>query len=51
MHLDTGGANTFAFSGRINGRKLKAGTYELQAVPTFAGKTGATLVASFAIVK
>jgi hypothetical protein len=31
-HTDTAGANSFHFTGRVNGRKLKPGGYQLQAV-------------------
>jgi hypothetical protein len=31
-HTDTAGANSFHFSGRVNGRKLAPGGYQLQAV-------------------
>jgi hypothetical protein len=33
QHLDSAGANSFRFTGRVGGRKLKPGSYELIATP------------------
>jgi hypothetical protein len=46
------GANSFKFSGRINGKKLKRGSYRLTATSTdVAGNRGVAARASFRIVK
>ena len=50
-HADTAGANRFRFSGRLGGRALKPGSYQLVSAPTNAsGKTGPTHVNNFKIV-
>jgi hypothetical protein len=48
-HTDTAGANSLHFSGRIKGKKLPAGTYELEAVAHDAAGNGATVSKSFKI--
>jgi hypothetical protein len=45
------GANSFAFTGRIGGKRLKPGSYRLVATPTANGRTGQPVSASFRIVK
>jgi hypothetical protein len=51
-HAGKAGANSFKFSGRINGRKLKTGTYRLTAIPTdVPGNRGNAVRAGFRIVK
>jgi hypothetical protein len=45
------GANSFAFTGRIGGKRLKPGRYGLVATPTANGQTGQPISASFRIVK
>jgi hypothetical protein len=45
------GANSFRFTGRLAGRKLKPGKYQLVATPIGGGKTGTAASVSFAIVK
>jgi hypothetical protein len=45
------GANSFAFTGRIGGNRLKPGSYRLLATPTANGQTGQPVSASFRIVK
>jgi CSLREA domain-containing protein len=47
---DRAGANSFHFTGRVNGRKLARGKYRLQAAPTLAGRSGAPATSSFTIV-
>lgn len=49
-HADVAGANRLRFSGRLAGRRLTPGVYELRVTPRIAGHTGATLTASFRIV-
>jgi hypothetical protein len=44
------GANRFAFTGRIGGKRLKSGSYRLVATPTAVGRTGQPVSASFRIV-
>lgn len=48
-HTDTQGADSFHFSGRIKGKKLLAGTYELEAVAHDAAGNGPTVSRSFKI--
>lgn len=50
VRTDAAGARTFRLTGRIGGRRLKAGRYRLTAVPVDqAGNTGAAARVSFAI--
>jgi hypothetical protein len=50
-HSDAIGANRFRFSGRVSGRALKPGSYQLVSAPTNAsGVTGATHINDFKIV-
>jgi hypothetical protein len=50
-HGDTAGANRFRFTGRIRGRALRPGSYQLVSAPTnAAGKTGATHLNALKIV-
>lgn len=49
-HKDKAGANSFRFTGRLRGRKLKPGSYRLRVVPRFAGRAGKAVVAGFRIV-
>ncbi len=48
-HADKAGANSLHFSGRIRGRKLPVGTYELQAVAHDAAGNGAAVMKSFTV--
>jgi DNA-binding beta-propeller fold protein YncE len=50
-HSDKAGRNTFHFTGRVSGRKLKPGVYRLQAVPRFAGRNGAIRSTGFRVVR
>jgi hypothetical protein len=45
------GKNSFHFTGRLNGRKLKPGNYRLVATPTAGGKTGKSTSSGFRIVR
>jgi hypothetical protein len=48
-HADKAGADSLRFSGRINGHKLTAGSYELQAVAHDAAGNGAAAEKSFKV--
>jgi uncharacterized delta-60 repeat protein len=50
-HADKAGLNSFHFSGRLNGRKLKPGQYRLRARPRFAGPDGKAVEVRFQIVR
>ena len=45
------GVNTFHFSGRLRGRKLRLGRYILIATPTAGGRPGRAASAAFRIIK
>jgi hypothetical protein len=45
------GKNSFHFTGRLGGRKLRPGRYRLVATPTAAGKTGLPIFTGFRIVR
>jgi 6-phosphogluconolactonase (cycloisomerase 2 family) len=45
------GKNSFHFTGRLNGRKLKPGRYRLMATPTAGGKKGKPTSSGFRIVR
>jgi hypothetical protein len=45
------GENSFHFTGRLSGRKLKPGRYRLVATPTAGGKTGKPTSSGFRIVR
>jgi DNA-binding beta-propeller fold protein YncE len=49
-HTGTSGANRLRFSGRLNGHKLKPGTYTLVATPTASGRTGRAIKVTFRII-
>jgi hypothetical protein len=49
-HTDVAGANSLHFSGRLKGRELAPGSYELQAVAHDAAGNGNTVEKSFTIV-
>jgi hypothetical protein len=49
-HTGTSGANRLRFSGRLNGHKLKPGTYTLVATPTASGRTGRAINVTFRII-
>ncbi len=49
-HRDVVGANSFHFTGRVRHRKLKPGSYRLQAVPRIRGRNGRKISAGFRIV-
>jgi Ca2+-binding RTX toxin-like protein len=46
----TAGANSFRFTGRLAGHKLKPGKYQLVATPSAGGRTGRAASASFRII-
>jgi hypothetical protein len=48
-HADTASANSFHFSGRLKGKKLAAGNYELQATAHNAAGNGPTVTKNFTI--
>jgi hypothetical protein len=50
-HPDAAGANSFHFSGRLNGKRLPKGSYRLQAVPHDAAGNGAAVSVKFTIKK
>ena len=50
-HTDKAGLNSFHFTGRVYGRKLKPGRYKLRARPRFAGPDGKAVEVNFRIVK
>ena len=51
-HADRPGSNRLRFSGRLKGRRLAPGRYRLTITPRNpAGRSGATLTASFTIVR
>jgi hypothetical protein len=45
------GTNSLHFSGRLNGHKLKPGTYTLVATPTAGAKTGSAVSIAFRIIR
>ncbi len=45
------GKNSFRFTGRLNGRKLKPGRYRLLATPTAGGLKGKASSTGFRIVR
>jgi hypothetical protein len=50
-HADASGKNSFGFTGRVKGRKLRPGSYRLSSVARGPnGKTGKSAAASFKIV-
>jgi hypothetical protein len=49
VHADKAGANSLRFSGRIKGRKLAAGSYELQAVAHDAAGNSAAVEKTFTV--
>jgi hypothetical protein len=49
-HAGAQGVNSFHFSGRIAGHRLRSGGYLITATPSAAGRTGASVHASFRIV-
>jgi uncharacterized delta-60 repeat protein len=51
VHADKAGLNSFHFTGRVYGRKLKPGRYKLRARPRFAGPAGKAIEVTFRIVK
>ena len=48
---DKKGSNTVHFTGRVRGRKLAPGSYTLQLVPTFQGRTGRSTTIRFQIIR
>lgn len=50
-HRDRAGANSFHFTGRLHGKKLPPGAYQLQAVPRFAGRSGRLVRVSFRVIR
>ena len=51
-HTDRAGANSFHFTGRVNGRRLKPGGYQLQAVARNAsGLASRPVAAGFGVTK
>jgi Bacterial Ig domain len=49
-HRDVVGANSFHFTGRVRRKKLKPGSYRLEAVPRIRGRNGHAISAGFRIV-
>ncbi len=47
----TVGTNTFRFTGRIGGKRLKPGSYKLVATPKANGLTGRPVSVAFRIIK
>jgi hypothetical protein len=45
------GLNTFRFTGRLGGRRLRPGSYRLLATPTSGGASGGTVSVAFRVVK
>jgi hypothetical protein len=45
------GANTFRFTGRVSGKRLTPGSYQLGATPIAGRLKGRTMSASFQIIK
>ncbi len=45
------GANSFRFTGRLHGQKLKPGTYTLVATPITGGETGRAVAVTFWIIR
>jgi len=50
-HSDTAGLNSFHFTGRVYGHKLRPGRYKLRARPRFAGPSGTAIEVNFRIVR
>ena len=50
-HRDLAGRNSFHFTARVGGRKLKPGRYRLAATPRANGTTGRSVNASFRIIR
>jgi hypothetical protein len=50
-HRDRAGANSFHFTGRLHGKKLPPGAYQLQAVPRVAGRSGRLVRVSFRVIR
>jgi hypothetical protein len=50
-HVDLAGANHFHFTGRVGGRALAPGGYELSATPVAGRVTGRTRSVAFRIVR
>jgi hypothetical protein len=48
-HQDRAGANRVAFNGRLRGRLLATGSYELQAAPTLDGVHGKLVSVRFTV--
>ncbi len=48
-HTDTAGLNTFHFTGRVGGRKLRSARYRLVAVPVLGTRTGSSDSARFRV--
>ncbi len=50
-HADKVGLNSFRFTGRVYGHKLRPGRYKLRARPRFAGPAGQAIEVGFRIVR
>jgi hypothetical protein len=50
-HIDVAGRNRFHFTGRVRGRKLALGTYQLVATPRANGLAGAPKRVTFHITR
>jgi hypothetical protein len=50
-HSDRVGSNRLHFSGRLRGRLLRPGSYEMKLTARQAGKSGATVTRGFRVVK
>jgi hypothetical protein len=51
VQTGSAGKNSFVFTGRIGGKKLGPGTYQLSATPSANGQTGAPQTVTFKIVR
>jgi sugar lactone lactonase YvrE len=50
IHNDRVGSNRFRFTGRVGGRKLAPGRYQLQAQPTLVGYSGVRRTVAFRVI-
>jgi len=50
-HADVAGRNRFEFTGRVSGRRLRPGRYQLAGTPRADGLTGKTAVQGFRVVR
>ena len=50
-HADTAGSNSFRFTGRVRGHRLRPGKYRLSVVPSNANGAGTAVTVSFRVKK